>query len=70
MGLAEAEWLMAPTRKVGAMLMNEGQDGNGRGRATRFHGILVDRPEHGPRDDRQEAASLLADLRLDQSLRR
>jgi DNA mismatch repair protein MutS len=50
------------------MLMNEGQDGNGSGRATRFHGIQVDRPEHGPRDDRQEAASLLADLRLDQVL--
>jgi DNA mismatch repair protein MutS len=50
------------------MLMNEGQDGNGSGRATRFHGILVDRPEHGPRDDQREAPSLLADLRLDQVL--
>jgi hypothetical protein len=50
------------------MRMNEGQDGNGGGRATQFHGILVDRPEHGPRDDRQEAPSLLADLRLDQVL--
>jgi DNA mismatch repair protein MutS len=50
------------------MLMNEGHDGNGSGRATRFHGILVDRPEHGPRDDRREAPSLLADLRLDQVL--
>lgn len=48
--------------------MSEGQDGNGSGQARRFHGILVDRPEHGPRDDRREAPSLLADLHLDRVL--
>jgi DNA mismatch repair protein MutS len=52
------------------MSIGEGHDGNGSGPAARFHGILVDRPEHGPRDDRREAPSLLADLHLDRVLER
>jgi DNA mismatch repair protein MutS len=52
------------------MLMDGDHDGSGAGQAPRFHGILVNRPGHGPRDDRQEAPSLLADLRLDQVLER
>jgi DNA mismatch repair protein MutS len=52
------------------MRMDGGHDGSGGGQAPRFHGILVDRPEHGPRDDLREAPSLLADLNLDQVLER